>query len=447
MRFGVDDLTFSTSYWYDDAVDLRALTRRHGEAVMRNLIFHAVAFEASKLASFAPRFIDFGPYRELASVPFWAAWSTVWRNVWSQWRYENDALDYPGPAPLHELSSGGPEPARVDEPSDRPLLFVGGGKDSLVAMRLLDEAGIAYDTYGYSHSVYGRSQLQHDLLTALTRHGTGARRHLRHWVFDDLLDSPVVELRPDLGTRTLAAAETPSSVFGVLPVLLALGATTPIVAHERSAERGSVVWEPTGEEINHQWGKTLAAERLLGDYIRTHLVSGTDYTSVLKPIHDPTIFTGLRGRPAAIADTHSCGVRKPWCEECAKCAYVWVNYLAFLGAAAARGSFRTEVAASPRAERHFRHMLGLDGHRPFDCVGTVAETRLAFQLAARDGARGGAFDLYRSRVAPLTPREVAPLFHVGDDHTMPAPLAARVLPLLRAWAGEGLADANTRLFG
>ena len=73
-------------------------------------------------------------------------------------------------------------------------------------------------------------------------------------------------------------------MFAALPLVLCFGYRHLIVAHERSADFGNLVWDRTGEEINHQWGKSLAAERLLSRYVAGELVSSVGYWSLLKPI-------------------------------------------------------------------------------------------------------------------------------------------------------------------
>ena len=54
----------------------------------------------------------------------------------------------------------------VEEGTTNLLVLCGGGKDSLVTMRLLERAGIDYDAFIYSHSTYGRGQAQHLLVDA-----------------------------------------------------------------------------------------------------------------------------------------------------------------------------------------------------------------------------------------------------------------------------------------
>lgn len=418
LIYGVDDLRFCTSYWYEDVV-LDALEVRFGAPYLRKLLFHLLAFEANKAVSLKPERLDPGPYADLVTPAFAELWRTVVRNVWGQWRYENDLPGYAGPH-VEVAGDGAPGPV-AHEVGDVPVLsFCGGGKDSLVAGRMLEAAGIPYASFAYSSSVYGAADKQHRLLDGLVDRLKVARRH-RQWIFDDFLDAPVLRLRPDLGVRTLTAAETPSSVFAGLPVALANGYELLGVAHERSADFGNLVWH--GEEINHQWGKSLAAERLLQHYVHAELATTVTYASLFKPLGDVAIFAALRGMTDAVPATHSCNVDKPWCERCAKCAYVWINYMAFLPVELVEGMFRTNLLDTPGNEVHFRELLGLAEHTPFECVGRVDEARIAFALARRKGVTGRAMALLDGLPDPDFAVEL-----VVSHHALPDDYAAALTP-------------------
>src|SRR5262249_20596157 len=161
-----------------------------------------------------------------------------------QWRYENDRPDYLGPR--FATVENAPSPMRRE--GRGTLLFCGGGKDSLVAARLLERAGATFDSYVYSHSIYGDAEPQHRLIDGLLAH-LAPQKRWRATIEADFL-------RPGM-----VAAETPSSIFGALPVALAGGHARLVLAHERSANAPNLVWH--GEAVNHQWGKSLAAEQLL----------------------------------------------------------------------------------------------------------------------------------------------------------------------------------------
>ncbi|MEP6859140.1 MAG: hypothetical protein ABJE66_00870 [Deltaproteobacteria bacterium] len=420
----IDDLTFTFSIWYQD-VDFDALRRAHGELVDR-IVFHIAMFQINAVASLRPEAIELGRYAKYASPAFVELWRTVFEKVWAQWRWEHQLPAYV-PAFVDAAGTSAP-PGRVPAGPVELLAFCGGGKDSLVALKLLERAGLPFATLGYAHSIYGASAPQHALLDRVGER-TARVRAERQWIIDDFLDAPVVQLRPELGVRTITAAETPASVFAALPIALARGYRHLVLAHEASANSGNLTWSTTGEEVNHQWGKSWEAERLLDAYVQKELLD-VGYWSVLQPIHDEVIFE-LLARDGELAPlTHSCNVAKPWCGTCAKCAYVWLQMAAHLPPATVAATFGgRDLGELPQNERWFRELLGLAEHSPFECVGSPAEAKLALALLP---ARGPQLARFAAECGPLDIHALAkPFLGASDHHAMPAHVAERVMPLLR----------------
>ncbi|HWU90672.1 MAG TPA: hypothetical protein VN253_25575, partial [Kofleriaceae bacterium] len=325
----LDRLRFQFTIWYED-LDLIELARIHGDELIDRLAFHAALFQVNAVASLRPDAIELGAYARHATPRMVALWRTVFRRVWAQWRWEHDLPAYHGPAFVDAPPESAPRrPASVPAGPVELLAYCGGGKDSLVALKLLERGGLPFATLGYAHSIYGEAEHQHALLDRVGAASARVRAE-RQWVIDDFLGAPIVRLAPELGVRSLLAAETPASVFAALPLALARGYRGLVVAHEHGANTGNLTWAKTGEEVNHQWGKGWEAEQLLDHYVRTELLADVRYFSVLQPVHDEVIFE-LLSRDAELAPlTHSCNVRKPWCGACAKCAYVWLQMAAHL---------------------------------------------------------------------------------------------------------------------
>jgi len=433
--FGIDGLQFRTTCWYGD-VDLVDLEARVGAETFERLALHVAAFEINKVASLRPDRLDLGPLGRHVTPALEALWREVFTGVWAQWRFENDLPDYHGPS-LATSASASSAPIEVEAGDAEILAFCGGGKDSLVALDLLEEAGLAFSTLAYSSSIYGRADPQHALIDRLTDHFSPRSRH-RQWIYDDFMDSPVLDLEPPPGIHTLTAAETPASVFAALPVALAHGYTSLCLAHEKSADVGNLSWAATGEEVNHQWGKSTEAEALLDDYVRTELLANVTYFSILKPVHDLVIFNALERRPDAVAATHSCNLVKPWCNRCAKCAYVFLNYSAYLPTELVAKVFPVNLFDVPENVEHLRGLLGLAEHTPFECVGQVEESRLAFAVCARRGLRGRALDELVGPAILDDPAAVVDSFSTVDSsyRRMPDNVGSRVLPLLQDRADD-----------
>jgi hypothetical protein len=386
MRYGVEDFRFATTYWYDD-VDFVDLEARYGEEFMRSVYFHLLAFEANKAASLAPSEFDAGPYADLVTDSFWELWETLFRNVWGVWRYENGLPDYRLPRPSSAADAHTIPGVEVGDGTEKLLMLCGGGKDSLVSMKLLERAGIGYDTFVYSHSTYGRGKFQHDLIDRLVARCSPQAVH-RGWVIDDAMDAPIAAAYPELDIRGIVAAETVSSYWTALPVALQHGFTEVALGVTRSTDEHNVVWDETGEKINYLWGMSVHAEYLLHDYVRSELVSNLSMFHLLRPIYDVNVFALLNLDLEAVAETHSCAQQKPWCCRCAKCIYVWMNYVAWLPADTVATCIEGSLFDIPENRTMLRKMLGLESFKPTDCVGTVSEARLAFAMCRAKGVGG-----------------------------------------------------------
>jgi UDP-N-acetyl-alpha-D-muramoyl-L-alanyl-L-glutamate epimerase len=386
LRYGLGDLRFSTTYWYDD-VDFGDLEARYGDDAMRTVYFHLLAFEANKAASLAPTTIDAGPYADLVTDAFWELWETLFRNVWGVWRWENDLPNYRLPRPAGRTTGDAAVSMGVDAGDPELLLLCGGGKDSLVSMRLLERSGIRYDAFVYSHSTYGPGARQHGLVDSLLAHCHPRRVH-RAWVLDDAVDAPIAAAYPELGIGRVIAAETVSSYWTALPVALQHGFTEVALGITRSTEEHNLVWDETGEAINYLWGMSAAAEQLLGSYVRDRLVENLTMFHLLRPIYDVNVFSLLRRDLDAVPSTHSCAQHKPWCGRCAKCLYVWMNYAAWLPPETVAATVPINLFELPENRTILRRMLGLESHKPTDCVGTVSEARLAFAMCRARGWSG-----------------------------------------------------------
>jgi hypothetical protein len=434
-----DDLRFHVSIWYE-AIDLGELARRHGDELIERLAVHIALFQLVAACSLRPGAIELGRYARYLTPELLAAWHTVFRNVWAQWRWEHDLPPYDGPRFIDQPSLA-PAPSRVPDGETELLAFSSGGKDSLVAAKLLERAGLPFATLASAHSIYGPAAAQHALLERVASVTTRTRSE-RLWVIDDLLDAPIAALRPELGVTRVLAAETPASLFAALPIALARGYRGLVVPYERAVATAYLEWG--SEPVTREWGKSWDAERMLDAYIRTSLLSNVRYFSVLQSVHHEVIFE-LLARDAVLAPlTHSCDVRKPWCGACTKCAYVWLQMAAHLPADIVRATFPADVGEDPRNLKRLRQLLGIGEHTPFECVGGVAETRVALASALRNGWTGPQLAGLSYEVGPIELHALAaPLVELGP-HGMPPHVADGVLPQLADAASTAAARLGVR---
>ncbi len=448
LNYRVDELAFSTTYWYD-TVDFYDLEKRFGVLFMRRIYFHLLAFEANKAASLKPQVLNLGPYADLYTEQFAHVWCTIFYNVWGVWRYDNQILDYNGPyiQQAAEPADVPPDPIKLDaQNQDRLLVMCGGGKDSLATSILLEGAEIPYDAMVYSHNIYGQAQRQHDLIDGMLNHTQAGVRH-RGWVYDNAVDSPAARLYPQYGVSNMLAAETVSSYWTALPIALQHDYTRVALGITRSTDEHNLVWDKTGEAINYLWGMSTTAETLLDEYIRGQLVENLNFFHLLRPVYDLVIFNLLPDNLAAVPSTHSCAQQKPWCGRCPKCLYVWMHLVAYLDEDVVATMFDHNLFDLPENRPYLRKMLGLEGYKPADCVGTVSETQVAYLLCRAKGMSGQAVSDIQLNTIPLDIHRFLETYAaVGPRYgAIPSDMYERLEPQLLKGAARARAYVRERL--
>jgi UDP-N-acetyl-alpha-D-muramoyl-L-alanyl-L-glutamate epimerase len=133
----------------------------------------------------------------------------------------------------------------------------------------------------------------------------------------------------------------------------------------------------------------------MNGYIQQHLLKNFAYFSLLQPLHDVFIFQLLSRELEYVPLAHSCNIQKPWCKKCPKCAYIWLNYMAYLPEKLVNQIFdNVNLLDLPENQLHFQQLLGFGSHSPFECIGQVEESQLALHRCYLKGVRGNAMKWY-----------------------------------------------------
>ena len=437
-----DGVKFPSVLWYD--FNLNELHAYYGDEVMERVYFHIAAFTLLKLTSLKPSIIRISDkLTKHYTVHFQELWKTSFKHILGQWHYENSMANWKGPEFYCSPQTVAPVPAKMKAPQVfnkdgapvENIQYCGGGKDGLLAMKLLEGANTPFSTFSYSISRYGSARAQFERAQSVLQ---GCKAVKSHFVMitDTFLDIPVDHANDQwmkkLGIKNRSDAAL-TELFSILPVMLHYGYWYAVIGNEHSANIGNLEWaDEEGRQVNHQWEKSFEAEQVFSRYISQFIVAEGYYYSILQPIHDVMIFTLLRQYSDAVPFCHSCNLIPPWCKRCPKCCYVWLSFQAYLPKSIINPMFDNEnLLDAEENQLFFTQMLGLGDQKPFECIGEIREVQLAFELCRRKGIHGRAMEVFE--------REFGTNFDVTlivkcyttvhkEKHSIPEKIAEWVIP-------------------
>ena len=157
-----------------------------------------------------------------------------------------------------------------------------------------------------------------------------------------------------------------------------------IVSNERSASEGNIIFH--GSEINHQYSKSYHFEKLFREYATKYLSKDVQYFSFLRPLFDIQISRLFAQDTELHESFRSCNVNQKvdsWCGKCPKCAFVYMSVFPYISGQQAENIFSNDYYLTPEIGEHIRDLVGLGKHKPFECVGTEEESKLAVALSIR----------------------------------------------------------------
>lgn len=345
--------------------------------------------------------------------------------------YENGMGEFYARNDLHRfgrlnIATGQAEPSLPPiDLKNRALSLIGGGKDSLVSISLLDAAGIEFAPF----AVNPKGPI-FESVTRLNRLPVFVRR---------LLDPEMIRLshRPGYYNGHVPATAINSMIAALAAVLY--GYNRIVLSNERSASEGNIEFD--GREVNHQHSKSWGFERLLN--ARLHEITGgaLDYFSLLRPYSEARI-AGLFARTERFDDVFSSCNRNftiernkgpLWCGECPKCHFVFLILAPWMDRDRLTAIFHQNVLDKPENLDSFRELVGLAGQKPWECVGEILEAAASlWRIAAQSGWRGDVIpkalepELEAFYGARRLETAWAELMTDGGDHLIPPDIASAV---------------------
>ena len=305
----------------------------------------------------------------------------------------------------------------------RALTAIGGGKDSLVTIEALRDAGVEQTVTWIGSSQLIRACAERTGLSTLN-----IQRQLAPELFE--------YNRQGAWNGHIPVTAINSAIM-VLAALL-VDADQVVFSNERSASYGSLI-EGAGE-VNHQWSKGWAFERDFGEYVEAHIAADLHYYSLLRPLSELAVARQFARNSHYDAHFSSCNRNFPilgerpvnrWCGVCPKCHFVFLALAPFMPKPRLVGIFGRNLLDDESQVPGFDALLEFRDHKPFECVGEGRESRAAMAaLADRPEWREDA--VVRRFVREVAPQldasapSVDELMTIDDEHRIPTAVWERV---------------------
>lgn len=306
-------------------------------------------------------------------------WNTVYTKGLGEFFYKNK-IDFRGLIQFPYEETAAPEPV-IFPRSNKSLVGIGGGKDSIVTAELLlksqkDFTPIIIETQK-EHSI------SHETIKLIQKEPVVIKRFVDQKLFD-------LNKEPSTYNGHIPI----SAVFAFIGILSAIlyDYSYVIVSNERSANYGNVAY--LDESINHQWSKTKEFEELFQNYIRNYITPDVKYFSLLRSLSEYSITQLFAGMTKYHTVFSSCNrnfaIHKDlpqthWCGECPKCAFMFIMLAAFLSKEEVVAIFGQDLLMKDSLLPVYKELLGVEGIKPFECVGTPEEVKLAFYKTHEKG--------------------------------------------------------------
>lgn len=324
-----------------------------------------------------------------------AWWKDLYLNGLGEFFYVNH-IDGVDPETFMEIHAGSPGPAgnasdplsalpeRFSAPVTAPLpvsgtkvlVPIGGGKDSVVTLELLREAGA--ERFGYIINPRGATVHTTEVAELPEEQVIAAKR---------TLDKNMLELNK----QGFLNGHTPFSAIVAFSALIAARLyRLPYIAlsNESSANESTV----QGSTVNHQYSKSFRFEKDFHEYAAAYLPGSSYYFSMLRPLSEFQIAGYFSRCKAYHKIFRSCNVGSKtdiWCGRCPKCLFVYLILSPFLASQEVADIFGRNMLEDETLTGTLEQLVGIQEEKPFECVGSRSEINTAIMLTIRRMEREG----------------------------------------------------------
>jgi len=257
---------------------------------------------------------------------------------------------------------------------NRTLVPLGGGKDSLVTIEELKQQGKDISLF-----MVGNSALIKDVASYIDLPLIPVTRKI---------DEKLIQYNNAGAFNGHVPITAINSSIAILCALL-FDYDSVVFSNERSADSANTI-NADGDTVNHQYSKSHEFEKDFCKILETEISPELKYSSLQRPYSELAILKKFANHPQYFAIFSSCnrnfhidGSRNDhgrWCGDCPKCRFVFLGLAAFIKKQQLLDIFHKNMLNDISQQQGFAELLGIKGFKPFECVGELQESQLAFNL-------------------------------------------------------------------
>jgi diphthamide synthase (EF-2-diphthine--ammonia ligase) len=296
-------------------------------------------------------------------------WEDLLLNGMGQFFYTNKIDSTKPDFITFKIDSGAIKWKRYEKllPSDKFLVLVSGGKDSVVTLQTLEEKKekigcLLLDPQKAALEIVNFFKLSSTIIV---------RR---------VIDAKLLELN----RQGYLNGHTPFSAYlaflgAVMAVFFNFGSV--VVAHERSAEEENLIY--LGRKINHQYSKTFRFEKLFAQYVKEYLAKNLAHFSLLRPLWEFQVAKLFTAHSQFFPIFRSCNPGQKtnsWCNQCPKCLSTFMLLYPFLKEKRLKQIFKKNLFEEAFFLPILKALIGKQEPKPFECVSTTKESLGALYL-------------------------------------------------------------------
>lgn len=251
------------------------------------------------------------------------------------------------------------------------IIPIGGGKDSIVTAQLLKEITP-------KPQLWSLNPIPASFATAQNA-GYPQLRTANRTIDPQLLE---------LNKQGYLNGHTPFSAYLAFFYALVgwlVGSTMIALSNEQSANEANTTYHDM--QINHQYSKSFKFETNFRQYSQQYLLTNLEYFSFLRPLHELQIAQLFTQFPQHFSSFRSCNAGQKqgiWCHHCSKCLFAFLIIFPFVENEQIVGDiFESNLFDNDDLIETAFKLVKPDLDKPFDCVGSYQESKIAFYLAIK----------------------------------------------------------------